>query len=50
MLRRTRILELHAMPFGIYGQFYDKHGMQWIFRGDEAGSGGRFPSRATIGE
>ena len=25
--------ELHEMPFGIYGQFYDKFGVQWIFRG-----------------
>jgi len=26
--------ELHDMPFGIYGQFFDKYGVQWIFRGD----------------
>jgi hypothetical protein len=25
---------LRPMPFGTYGQFYDKYGMQWIFRGD----------------
>jgi PhnB protein len=31
---RERFQELHAMPFGIYGQFYDKYGTQWIFRGD----------------
>lgn len=31
---RERFQELHAMPFGTYGQFYDKYGMQWIFRGD----------------
>lgn len=30
---RTRFQELHEMPFGIYGQFYDKYGVQWIFRG-----------------
>ncbi len=30
----TRLQELHDMPFGIYGQFYDKYGVQWIFRGD----------------
>jgi PhnB protein len=30
----TRLQELHAMPFGIYGQFYDRYGVQWIFRGD----------------
>jgi len=29
-----RFQELHEMPFGTYGQFYDKYGMQWIFRGD----------------
>lgn len=27
--------ELHDMPFGTYGQFYDKYGVQWIFKGDE---------------
>jgi PhnB protein len=31
----TRLQELHEMPFGIYGQFYDKYGVQWIFRGDK---------------
>lgn len=30
---QERFQELHAMPFGTYGQFYDKFGMQWIFRG-----------------
>src|SRR5574338_219440 len=25
--------ELHEVPFGIYGQFYDRYGVQWIFRG-----------------
>jgi len=30
----TRLQELHDMPFGIFGQFYDKFGVQWIFRGD----------------
>jgi PhnB protein len=28
----SRLQELHEMPFGIYGQFYDKFGVQWIFR------------------
>jgi PhnB protein len=28
-----RLQELHDMPFGTYGQFYDKYGIQWIFRG-----------------
>jgi PhnB protein len=31
----TRLQELHEMPFGIYGQFYDKYGVQWIFRGSK---------------
>jgi PhnB protein len=30
----TRLQELHEMPFGIYGQFYDRYGVQWIFRGN----------------
>lgn len=29
-----RLQELHDMPFGTYGQFYDKFGVQWIFKGD----------------
>jgi PhnB protein len=28
-----RLQELHEMPFGIYGQFYDKYSVQWIFKG-----------------
>ncbi len=28
-----RLQELHELPFGLYGQFYDKYGIQWIFRG-----------------
>ncbi|RWZ85510.1 MAG: hypothetical protein EO766_16715 [Hydrotalea sp. AMD] len=31
----TRLQELHDLPFGIYGQFYDKYGVQWIFKGDK---------------
>ena len=31
----SRLQELHDMPFGVYGQFYDKYGVQWIFRGDK---------------
>ena len=27
--------ELHEMPFGTYGQFYDRYGFQWIFKGDK---------------
>lgn len=30
----TRLQELHDLPFGVYGQFYDKYGVQWIFKGD----------------
>jgi len=33
---RKRLQELHDMPFGIYGQFYDRYGFQWIFKGDKA--------------
>jgi PhnB protein len=29
----TRLQELHDMPFGLYGQFYDRYGLQWIFKG-----------------
>jgi PhnB protein len=32
----TRLQELHKIPFGIYGQFYDKFGVQWIFRGNDS--------------
>lgn len=31
-----RLQELHEMPFGTYGQFYDKYGVQWIFKDDMA--------------
>ena len=27
--------ELHDMPFGTYGQFFDKYGVQWIFKGNK---------------
>ncbi len=27
--------ELHDMPFGTYGQFFDRYGVQWIFKGDK---------------
>src|SRR5262245_23915618 len=30
----SRLQELHEMPFGTYGQLYDKYGVQWIFKGD----------------
>jgi PhnB protein len=32
---KSRFQELHEMPFGMYGQFYDKYGVQWIFKGDK---------------
>jgi len=31
---RSRFQELHNLPFGTYGQFYDRYGVQWIFKGD----------------
>ena len=33
-----RLQELHETPFGQFGQFYDKYGIQWIFKGDNTGS------------
>ena len=30
--KRT-FIELHNMPFGSYGQFTDKYGISWIFKG-----------------
>lgn len=32
---KDRFQELHNMPFGTYGQFYDKYGVHWIFKGDK---------------
>jgi PhnB protein len=29
----NRFQALREMPFGLYGQFYDRYGVQWIFRG-----------------
>ncbi len=34
---QQRFQDLHEMPFGTYGQFYDRFGVQWIFRGDAQG-------------
>lgn len=31
---KARFQDLHDMPFGTYGQFYDRYGRQWIFKGD----------------
>lgn len=33
-----RLQELHDVPFGTYGQFYDRYGVQWIFKGEEVKS------------
>ncbi len=30
-----RFQELHDMPFGTYGQFSDKYGVRWIFKGEK---------------
>ena len=30
---KEQFQELHEMPFGLYGQFYDRYCVQWIFRG-----------------
>jgi PhnB protein len=30
---QKRFQDLREMPFGTYGQFYDRYGVQWIFRG-----------------
>ena len=32
--KRT-FIEIHNMPFGSYGQFTDKYGVSWIFRGEK---------------
>lgn len=29
----NRLQELNEMPFGTFGQFYDRYNVQWIFRG-----------------
>lgn len=31
---KARFQELHDMPFGTHGQFYDRYGVQWIFKGE----------------
>ncbi len=30
-----RFQELHDLPIGTYGQFFDKYGVHWIFKGDK---------------
>ena len=34
---QATFMELHDMPFGTYGQFTDRYGVPWIFRGDGRG-------------
>lgn len=29
----SHLQELHDLPFGLYGQFYDRYDVQWIFIG-----------------
>ncbi len=31
---KERFQDLHDLPFGTYGQFYDRYGFQWIFVGE----------------
>ena len=33
---QERFQALRAMPFGTYGQFYERFGVQWIFKGGAA--------------
>ena len=33
---QERFQQLRDVPFGVYGQFYDRFGVQWIFRGGGA--------------
>ena len=30
-----RLQELHDVPFGAFGQFFDKFGVQWVFRSEK---------------
>ena len=32
---KEKFQELHDLPFGTYGQFTDKFGVHWIFKGDK---------------
>jgi PhnB protein len=32
---KDRFQELHQLPIGTYGQFNDKYGIQWIFKGEK---------------
>lgn len=33
--KEDRFQDLHVLPFGAYGQFFDKYGYHWIFKGDQ---------------
>ncbi len=33
--KKDRFQELHDLPFGTYGQFYDRYGVHWIFKGEK---------------
>jgi PhnB protein len=32
---KERFQEMHEMPFGVYGQFVDRYGVKWFFKGDK---------------
>ena len=32
---KTTFIEIQDMPFGCYGQFTDKFGVSWVFKGDK---------------
>jgi PhnB protein len=32
---KEKFQDLHELPFGMYGQFTDKFGVHWIFKGDK---------------
>lgn len=33
--KKEKFQDLHELPFGMYGQFTDKFGVPWIFKGDK---------------
>jgi PhnB protein len=33
--QKDRFQDLHDLPFGTYGQFFDRFGVHWIFKGDK---------------
>jgi PhnB protein len=36
---RKHFQDLRDMPFGVYGQFFDRYGVQWVFRGGPRSAG-----------